>query len=109
LLRRKQRGDSIGSTATVFRPARVAQPVKPYHTVRAMADRSVVVLKYQGKVPAMASCAKFQRKFFTQLLFIVILSVHRNTCSASLICTIVPRSEEPWAASRVAADRTVKI
>jgi hypothetical protein len=34
-----------------------------------MADRSFVVLKYQGKVPAMASCAKFQRKFFTPATF----------------------------------------
>ena len=70
MLRRKQRGDCIGSTAGVFRTARVAQPVKLYHTVRAMADRSFVVLNYQGKAPAMASsCAKFQRKFFTPATF----------------------------------------
>jgi hypothetical protein len=29
-----------------------------------MADLSFVVLKHQGKVPAMASCTKCQRKFF---------------------------------------------
>ena len=69
MLRRKQRGDCIGSTAGVFRTARVAQPVKLYHTVRAMADRSFVVLNYQGKAPAMASCAKFQRTFFTPATF----------------------------------------
>jgi hypothetical protein len=52
---------------------------------------SFVVLNYQGKVPAMASCAKRQRKFFPPpASFIVILLVHRNTCSESVICTIVP-------------------
>jgi len=30
-----------------------------------MAERNFVVLRYQDKVPAMASCAKCQRKFFT--------------------------------------------
>jgi hypothetical protein len=31
----------------------------------AMADRNFIVLKYQGKVPAMAGCEKCQRNFFT--------------------------------------------
>jgi len=30
-----------------------------------MAERSFIILRYEGKVPAMASCAKCQRKFFT--------------------------------------------
>jgi hypothetical protein len=30
-----------------------------------MAERDFVILRFQGKVPAMASCAKCQRKFFT--------------------------------------------
>jgi hypothetical protein len=60
---------TIRSPANVFRSARLAQPVKLYRIVRAMADRSFVALKYQGKVPAMASCAKFQRKFFTPATF----------------------------------------
>jgi len=30
-----------------------------------MAERDFVILKYQNKVPAMASCAKCLRKFFT--------------------------------------------
>ena len=34
-------------------------------TLGAMAERKFIVLKYQGKVPAMASCEKCQRKFFT--------------------------------------------
>jgi len=39
----------------------------------------------------MASCAKCQRKFLTpSYFFIVILLVLRNTCSESMICTIVP-------------------
>jgi hypothetical protein len=29
-----------------------------------MEGRSLVVLRYEGKVPAMGSCAKCQRKFF---------------------------------------------
>jgi len=29
-----------------------------------MAERKFVILRYEGKVPAMASCAKCQRKFF---------------------------------------------
>lgn len=35
------------------------------HSVPAMADRQFVILRYVGKVPTMASCAKSQRKFFT--------------------------------------------
>jgi hypothetical protein len=66
----EQLGDCIGSTAAVFCSARLAQPVKLYRTVRAMTDRSFVVLNYQGKVPAMASCAKCQRKFFTPSYFL---------------------------------------
>lgn len=34
-------------------------------TVCTMAERDFVILRSQGKVPAMASCAKCQRKFFT--------------------------------------------
>jgi hypothetical protein len=30
-----------------------------------MVERNFVVLRYEGKVPTMASCAKCQRKFFT--------------------------------------------
>jgi len=29
-----------------------------------MAEHSFIVLRYEGKVPAMAGCAKCQRKFF---------------------------------------------
>jgi hypothetical protein len=34
-----------------------------------MAERSFIVLKYQGKVPAMASCSECQHKFFTPANF----------------------------------------
>jgi hypothetical protein len=34
-------------------------------TVRTMVERDFVVLRFQGKVPALASCARCQRKFFT--------------------------------------------
>lgn len=34
-------------------------------TVPATVERTFVVMRYQDKVPAMASCAKCQRKFFT--------------------------------------------
>ena len=30
-----------------------------------MAERNFIVLRYEGKVPAMAGCEKCQRKFFT--------------------------------------------
>jgi len=30
-----------------------------------MAERNFVVLRYAGKIPAMAGCEKCQRKFFT--------------------------------------------
>lgn len=35
----------------------------------AMAERSFTVLRYEGKVPAMAGCAKCQRKFFTPAIY----------------------------------------
>ncbi len=44
---------------------RLAQRLELCQTIRAMAERDFVILRYQGKVPAMASCAKCQRKFFT--------------------------------------------
>jgi hypothetical protein len=34
-----------------------------------MAERKFIIVKFQGKVPAMASCAKCQRKFFTPATF----------------------------------------
>ena len=30
-----------------------------------MAERNFIVLRYQGKVPTLASCTKCERKFFT--------------------------------------------
>ena len=30
-----------------------------------MPERNFIILRYQGKVPAMACCARCQRKFFT--------------------------------------------
>jgi hypothetical protein len=34
-----------------------------------MAERQFVILRYVSKVPAMTSCAKCQRKFFTPAPF----------------------------------------
>jgi len=66
----EQLGDGIGSTAAVFCSARLEQPVKLHRIVHAMTDRSFVVLNYQGKIPALASCAQCQRKFFTPSYFL---------------------------------------
>lgn len=35
----------------------------------AMAERNFVFLRYEGKIPAMAGCAKCQRKFFTPAIY----------------------------------------
>jgi hypothetical protein len=35
----------------------------------AMAERNFVFLRYEGKIPAMAGCAKCQHKFFTPAIF----------------------------------------
>jgi hypothetical protein len=43
----------------------LAERVELCQTIRVMAERDFVILRHQGKVPAMASCAKCQRKFFT--------------------------------------------
>jgi hypothetical protein len=43
----------------------VAQHLELCQTVRAMAERRLTVLRYEGKVPKMAGCAKCQCKFFT--------------------------------------------
>jgi hypothetical protein len=48
---------------------RLAQPLKLCPTVRPTAERKFVILRYQSKVPAMAGCAKCQRKFFTPSTF----------------------------------------
>ena len=43
----------------------MAQCLKLCQTIPAMAERLFVILKYQNKIPTMASCAKCARKFFT--------------------------------------------
>jgi hypothetical protein len=60
-----------------------------------MAERNFVVLRYEGKVPAMSGCEKCKRKFFTPALMLVTPLAHRNTCLASLIITIVNRPLSP--------------
>src|ERR1017187_8314213 len=42
---------------------------KSWQTVRAMAERNFIVLRYEGKVPAMAGCEKCKRKFFTPAIY----------------------------------------
>jgi len=44
---------------------RTTRPTQPMGTGGSTAERKFVILRYQGKVPAMAGCAKCQRKFFT--------------------------------------------
>jgi hypothetical protein len=39
--------------------------VTPIRKPAWLTDRRFVVLRYEGKVPALASCAKCERKFFT--------------------------------------------
>jgi hypothetical protein len=50
----------------VFRPEPSSQSenVKPHRT-----ERRFVIVRYEGKVPAMASCTKCQRKFFAPATF----------------------------------------
>jgi len=38
-------------------------------TVRGMAERNFILLRREGKVPAMAGCEKCQRKFFTPAIY----------------------------------------
>jgi hypothetical protein len=37
--------------------------------VPVMAERNFIVLRYEGKVPAMAGCEKCKRKFFTPAMY----------------------------------------
>jgi hypothetical protein len=50
-------------------PVRLAQRLELCQTVRVMAERDFVLLRHHGKVPAMASCAKCERKFFTPNIY----------------------------------------
>ena len=51
------------------RSIKPVQPLKLCSTVRPTAERKFVILRHQGNVPAMAGCAKCQRKFFTPSTF----------------------------------------
>jgi hypothetical protein len=55
-------GITFGVIAKQFDVHSCVSPVRipGWHT-----DRRFVVLRYEGKVPALASCAKCERKFFT--------------------------------------------
>jgi hypothetical protein len=58
----------------------------------------------------MASCAKCQRKFLTpSYFFIVILLVLRNTCSESMICTIVPAASRVQPTGRVQTSKRPRL
>lgn len=43
----------------------VVQRLDMCQTTRAMPERDFTILRYVGKLPAMASCTKCQHKFFT--------------------------------------------
>jgi hypothetical protein len=55
-------GITFGVIAKQFDAHSCGSPIRipGWHT-----DRRFVVLRYEGKVPALASCAKCERKFFT--------------------------------------------
>ena len=55
-------GAQFGTIAKLFGPYQCNSPIhiSGWHT-----DRRFVIVRYEGKVPAMASCAKCERKFFT--------------------------------------------
>ena len=59
----------MGTTrpATILQTHRSQDGASPesVHTVLVMPERSFVILRYDGKAPAMACCAKCQHKFFT--------------------------------------------
>ena len=40
----------------------VEERLELLQTVRAMAERNFIVLRHEGKVPAMAGCEKWKRK-----------------------------------------------
>jgi hypothetical protein len=61
--------DRTFDVLTTNRTLTVAQPKNLCHTVRAMAEHSLVILRYQGTVPVMASCSKCHHKFFTPSTF----------------------------------------
>jgi len=45
--------------------SRLTETPKVHNAVFAMADRTLLVLKYVNKTRSLASCGKCQRKFFT--------------------------------------------
>jgi hypothetical protein len=55
-------GAQFGKVAKLFEPWSCSSPtcIPAWHT-----DRRFVILRYEGKVPVLASCAKCTRKFFT--------------------------------------------
>jgi hypothetical protein len=70
-------GAQYAATARRFRshlcdfPVRIDRRIEnsvPHRTVPS-SERRFVIVRYEGKVPAMASCSKCQRKFFTPPTF----------------------------------------
>ena len=55
-------GAQFGPIANQFGPYPCSSPIR-FPSRRS--DRHLVIVRYEGKVPAMASCAKCDRKFFT--------------------------------------------
>ena len=55
-------GAQFGTVAKLFEPYSCSSPIRipAWHN-----DLRFVILRYEGKVPVLASCEKCQRKFFT--------------------------------------------
>ncbi|MGA9978921.1 MAG: hypothetical protein WBQ08_09830 [Candidatus Sulfotelmatobacter sp.] len=59
-------GSSAIRVMRMLWPSRaIAQHTALCESIAAMAERRFIILRYVGKVPAMASCTKCRRKFFT--------------------------------------------
>ena len=63
--------------------------VTPMHRPAWHNDRRFVILRYDGKVPALASCARCERKFFTPSALIRDASGAEEYWEASSMCMSV--------------------
>jgi len=61
----------------------MAPLLRVFDTVLVMPERSFVILRYEGRVPAMACCAKCQHKFFTPSAFGATAQERRSICATS--------------------------
>jgi hypothetical protein len=62
-------GTRYEATAKQFDRHLCRSPAPPVENSFLHRERRFVIVRYEGKVPAMASCTKCQRKFFTTATF----------------------------------------